>query len=309
MPTITRNAQNTGATGGMSSPNSSSPCTSPSASCVRMSESAFGTVTAKSLRRFSWSGKPMSVSGAPRSVCHSASIAAIFAGWCSSVFRPCRSPTTIWIGTRTAATCAAKRRVLRADGSSGAFSRRQAESPATRNDAVMPEASSMCVRRYGNEGLKITSSQLAAMSSPSCTSWPAGVCIHELSARIQNADTVVPNATTRRGQDVHPSGHAVHAEEHHAEKRRLEEERGEHLVRKERPGDVADAVHVARPVGAELEAHHHARTRRPSRTRARTPSPTACRCRARPDRGSSRSARGSTSSIHASPMVIAGNRI
>jgi hypothetical protein len=57
---------------------------------------------------------------------------------------------------------------------------------------------------------------------------------------------------------MHPSRHAVHAEEHHAEERRLEEERGEHLVGEQRPGDVADGVHVARPVGAELKAHHHA---------------------------------------------------
>jgi hypothetical protein len=44
--------------------------------------------------------------------------------------------------------------------------------------------------------LKITSSQLPATSTPSWTSWPTGVCIHELRARIQKADTVVPNATT-----------------------------------------------------------------------------------------------------------------
>ena len=33
------------------------------------------------------------------------------------------------------------------------------------------------------------------MSSLATSTWPAGVCIHELSARIQNADTVVPIAT------------------------------------------------------------------------------------------------------------------
>ncbi len=61
----------------------------------------------------------------------------------------------------------------------------------------MPEASSMCARRYGNDGLKITASQLPAMISPNSCTCPAGVCIHELSARIQNADTVVPKATIR----------------------------------------------------------------------------------------------------------------
>ena len=43
----------------------------------------------------------------------------------------------------------------------------QADSPAIRNEAVSVEASSLCVRRYGNEGLKITSSQLVACSLPS----------------------------------------------------------------------------------------------------------------------------------------------
>jgi hypothetical protein len=59
----------------------------------------------------------------------------------------------------------------------------------------MPEASSMCVRRYGNDGLKITASQLPATRTPPSMTWPAGVCIHELSARIQNAESVVPAAT------------------------------------------------------------------------------------------------------------------
>ncbi len=43
--------------------------------------------------------------------------------------------------------------------------------------------------------MKITSSQLAAISSPLESSYPVGVCIQELSARIQNAETVVPIAT------------------------------------------------------------------------------------------------------------------
>ena len=53
----------------------------------------------------------------------------------------------------------------------------------------------MCASRYGNDGLKITRSHSAAIHWPSANTWPAGVCIHELSARIQNADTVVPKAT------------------------------------------------------------------------------------------------------------------
>jgi hypothetical protein len=45
--------------------------------------------------------------------------------------------------------------------------------------------------------LKITCSQLVTWNSPLTTSWPAGVCIQEFSARIQNADSVVPKATRK----------------------------------------------------------------------------------------------------------------
>ena len=64
-------------------------------------------------------------------------------------------------------------------------------------EAVSPEASIMCVKRYGNDGLKITALQLPAMICPSETAYPAGVCIQELSARIQNAESDVPTATIR----------------------------------------------------------------------------------------------------------------
>ena len=50
------------------------------------------------------SGMANSSSGAPRVVCQRPSIAAIFAGWCSSVFRPCWSPTKICSGISSAAS-------------------------------------------------------------------------------------------------------------------------------------------------------------------------------------------------------------
>src|SRR5205085_3844643 len=49
------------------------------------------------------------------------------------------------------------------------------------------------------------------------------------------------------------------AEQHDAEEGRFEKESGEDLVGQQRPGDVADRFHIARPVGAELEAHGDAR--------------------------------------------------
>ena len=45
------------------------------------------------------------------------------------------------------------------------------------------------------------------------------------------------------------------AEQHHAEKTRFQKECGQHLITEQRAGDIADALHVARPVGAELKAH------------------------------------------------------
>jgi hypothetical protein len=54
---------------------------------------------------------------------------------------------------------------------------------------------------------------------------------------------------------VHPVAYALEAEQHNAEERRFQEERRQYLVGQQRPGDIADRVHEARPVGAELETH------------------------------------------------------
>ena len=102
MPTMTRKAQNTGATGGCIPSNSFRPLSSPSTSCVRMIDASFGISTAMCVVRASSSGRPNSTSGTPRSVSQIASMAAIFAGWCFSVFRPCRSPSTICTGMSSA---------------------------------------------------------------------------------------------------------------------------------------------------------------------------------------------------------------
>src|SRR5690606_21152841 len=72
----------------------------------------------------------------------------------------------------------------------------QAHRPAMRNEVVRAEASSLCASRYGNEGLKITAHQSRAKNSPLMISCPVGVCIHEFKLRIQNADSVVPKATS-----------------------------------------------------------------------------------------------------------------
>ena len=89
--------------------------------------------------------------------------------------------------------------------------------------------------------MKITSSQLVTWNRPSTISWPAGVCIHEFSARIQNADSVVPKATRKVDEQVHPLADPAVAEQHDAQEGGFEEEGGQHLVAEQRPGDVADA--------------------------------------------------------------------
>src|SRR3989442_758714 len=88
-----------------------------------------------------------------------------------------------------------------------------------------------------------------ARALPSPRSWPAGARAY--SGRAGRRQRSAAARAPRRA--------ALHAEEHHAEEGRLQEKCREHLVGEERPRDVADVVHVARPVGAELEAHRHAR--------------------------------------------------
>ncbi len=114
-----------------------------------------------------------------------------------------------------------------------------AEMPATRNATVSPEAIIMCAKRYGKLGLKMIAIQSAACSWPSTTVKPCGVCIQELSARIQNAESGGADRHQECRQRVQPGRHAVAPEQHHAEERCFEEERGQHFVAEQRPGDVA----------------------------------------------------------------------
>ena len=60
-------------------------------------------------------------------------------------------------------------------------------------------------------------------------------------------------------EHVQVGRHAVPAEQHDAEERRLEEERGQHLVAEQRPEHVADDDREVRPVGAELIREHDPR--------------------------------------------------
>ena len=92
--TITRNAKNTGTTGGMAGSKSSSPCTTASGSCLSRRLAARGISIAYRLARAASSGIAISTSGAPLRVSQRPSIAAIFAGWCSTLSSPCRSSSS-----------------------------------------------------------------------------------------------------------------------------------------------------------------------------------------------------------------------
>ena len=71
-----------------------------------------------------------------------------------------------------------------------------ADAPDTTIAVVRNAASTMCMKREGVDGLKITSTKLVAIIVPSsANAKPCGVCIHELAARIQNALISVPKAT------------------------------------------------------------------------------------------------------------------
>ena len=63
----------------------------------------------------------------------------------------------------------------------------------------------------------------------------------------------------QRRQHVEPRRHAVVAEQQHAEKRRLQEKRGEHFVADQRADHIADRQREAAPIGAELVGQHDAR--------------------------------------------------
>src|SRR5690606_30903127 len=76
------------------------------------------------------------------------------------------------------------------------FSNANADAPATTIAVVKNAARTMCAKRVGIEGLKITSMKLVATMVPSSAqAQPCGVCIQELAARIQNAENNVPIAT------------------------------------------------------------------------------------------------------------------
>ena len=59
----------------------------------------------------------------------------------------------------------------------------------------MKAASTVCVNRYGNDGLKTTAIQSTGTTRPSMIACPCGVCIQLFEAKIQVVEISVPTAT------------------------------------------------------------------------------------------------------------------
>ena len=67
-----------------------------------------------------------------------------------------------------------------------------------------------------------------------------------------------PQRNHAAGEKIEPRRRAVAAEQHHAEERRLQHERGKALIAEQRPLDRPGALRQHAPVGAELKRHDDA---------------------------------------------------
>ncbi len=165
-----RKAKNTGVTGGRSLAGTEVRGSKvPSRLWVRITLPSFGMATSKSLRSSFSFGSAKTTSGTPSPSlvsCQCASIAAIFIGWCLSVFRPCMSPTKICTGTVSAANPTAAISMRRPASTCVPFRRYHAPTPPITKQVVMNEPSAMCASRYGNEGLNTTCHQSTGCTTP-----------------------------------------------------------------------------------------------------------------------------------------------
>lgn len=95
------------------------------------------------------SGQPNSSNGvgSPDELSQCPSMAAIFAGWCSSVFSPWKSPITACTGATSSAIHIAIESILRMPGLSLPRSRCQAAEAPTKKAVARKAATAMCARR------------------------------------------------------------------------------------------------------------------------------------------------------------------
>ena len=79
---------------------------------------------------------------------------------------------------------------------------------------------------------------------PPIISYPAGVCIQLLAARIQNEENRVPSATMTAAKKCAHARNEFAAEQQHAEKRGLEEKSRQSFVGEQRRKDVGCRVGI-----------------------------------------------------------------
>src|SRR5690606_38394920 len=68
------------------------------------------------------------------------------------------------------------------------------------------------------------------------------------------------NSNQQGSEGMHARGYAIYTEQHDAQKSRLKKKCRQHFVARQGAGNIANGLHVARPVGAELERHHQTTT-------------------------------------------------
>src|SRR5690606_23771153 len=142
--------------------------------------------------------------GSPEEWPQCPAVAALLAGGCPSALSPWKSPTRAWIGATISAIHMAIESILRIAGLSRPRNRCQAAEAPTMKAVARNAAIAMWVRRYGKDGLKITANQSTGTTMPLMISWPWGVCIQLLDARIQKVEISVPIATMTVAKKCRP---------------------------------------------------------------------------------------------------------
>src|SRR6056297_1979278 len=240
--------QKTIATGGRSSAGTDfSPWTSPSRLWVRIRLPRYGIAISKWFFSAEESGSPNRTSGAPFFVSQCPSMAATLIGWCSRVFKPCRSPTTSWSGVATASMTtvifSAMRQVPGTD--------RRDDEPAgdERSQGHVREA--VRQRRVENRLQPRRYLEVAVDQFDAGRRMEPAVGRQDPERRDEGAQRHHAG-----GQQVQAARHLVASEQQHPEERGFEKECGHHFVAQHRAQEIRGCVRKIRPVGPELERHH-----------------------------------------------------
>ena len=90
--------------------------------------------------------------------------------------------------------------MIRASAGCRPRNRYQAPVAITLIPVVRNAASSICGQRTIITGPSTMARQSVGMILPSTIVWPTGTCIHELLARIQNEENIVPSDTMQQAK-------------------------------------------------------------------------------------------------------------